>query len=175
MWLTDSRIVNICYNSDEPNIGLKMNMTRTTLKCYMADTGLLISHAFDEKGLVTEEIYKKLLFGKLEINEGMIFENIVSQMLVATGRKLYFYSKSDNNDTSSRMKIDFLITKNRATSRHNIQPIEVKSSKRYTFSSLEKFKKKYAEYIDDCYILHTSDLKIEEGFTYLPVYMSGLL
>jgi predicted AAA+ superfamily ATPase len=96
----------------------------------------------------TEEIYKKLLFGKLEINEGMIFENIVSQMLVATGRKLYFYSKSDNNDTSSRMEIDFLITKNRGTSRHNIQPIEVKSSKRYTFSSLEKFKKKYAEYID---------------------------
>ena len=26
-----------------------------------------------------EEIYKKLLFGKLEVNEGMIFENIVSR------------------------------------------------------------------------------------------------
>ena len=140
MWLSDSRIVNICYNSDEPNIGLKLNMTRTTLKCYMADTGLLISHAFDEKGLVSEEVYKKLLFGKLELNEGMIFENIVSQMLVATGRKLYFYSKSDNKDASSRMEIDFLIAKNKTTSRHNIQPLEVKSSKRYSFLSLEKFK-----------------------------------
>lgn len=175
MWLSDSRIVNICYNSDEPNIGLKLNMTRTTLKCYMADTGLLISHAFDEKGLVSEEVYKKLLFGKLELNEGMIFENIVSQMLVATGRKLYFYSKSDNKDASSRMEIDFLIAKNKTTSRHNIQPLEVKSSKRYSFLSLVKFKKKYTEYIDVCYILHTSDLKIEESFVFLPVYMVGLL
>lgn len=112
MWLKDSRIVNICYNADdEPNIALKMNMSRTTLKCYMADTGLLISHAFDENGLVAEEIYKKLLFGKLEVNEGMIFENIVSQMLTASGHKLYFYSKSDNEDSASRMEIDFLITK----------------------------------------------------------------
>ena len=175
MWLSDSRIVNICYNSDEPNIGLKLNMTRTTLKCYMADTGLLISHAFDEKGLVTEEIYKKLLFGKLEMNEGMIFENIVSQMLVATGRKLYFYSKTGNENASSRMEIDFLITKNKTTSKHNIQPIEVKSSKRYTFSSLEKFKKKYSEYIDICYILHTADLKVDKDLIFLPVYMTGLL
>lgn len=64
MWLKDSRIVNICYNADEPNIALKMNMSRTTLKCYMADTGLLISHAFDENGLVAEEIYKKTAFWK---------------------------------------------------------------------------------------------------------------
>ena len=120
-------------------------------------------------------MFKKLLFGKLELNEGMIFENIVSQMLVATGRKLYFYSKSDNKDASSRMEIDFLIAKNKNTSRHNIQPLEVKSSKRYSFLSLEKFKKKYAEYIDVCYILHTSDLKIEESFVFLPVYMAGFL
>ena len=84
--------MNICYNADEPNIALKMNMTRTSLKCYLADTGLLISHAFDENGIVSEEIYKKLLFGKLEVNEGMIFENIAAQMLTASGHKLYFYS-----------------------------------------------------------------------------------
>ena len=175
MWLKDSRIVNICYNADEPNIALKMNMTRTTLKCYMADTGLLISHAFDENGLVTEEIYKKLLFGKLEVNEGMIFENIVAQMLTATGHKLYFYSKSDNEDSSSRMEIDFLITKNKVTARHNIHGIEVKSTKRYTLSSLNKFKTKYAEYTDTCYVLHTADFKEENGITYLPVYMTAVL
>ncbi|MDE6579294.1 MAG: AAA family ATPase, partial [Ruminiclostridium sp.] len=75
-WLKDAMIVNICYNSSEPNIGLKLNMDRLTLKCYMADTGLLISHAFDENGIVSEEIYKKLLFDKLEVNKGMIIENI---------------------------------------------------------------------------------------------------
>ena len=47
MWLKDSRIANFCYNADEPNIGLTLNKNRTTLKCYMADTGLLISHAFE--------------------------------------------------------------------------------------------------------------------------------
>ena len=175
MWLKDSRIVNICCNADEPNIALKLNMTRTTLKCYMADTGLLISHAFDENGLVSEEVYKKLLFGKLEINEGMIFENIVAQMLTANGHKLYFYSKADNKDASSRMKIDFLITKRKVTARHNIQGVEVKSTKRYTLSSINKFKKKYAEYIDSCYVLHTSDLKEENGILFLPVYMASML
>ena len=175
MWLKDSRIVNVCYNADEPNVALKLNMTRTTLKCYMADTGLLISHAFDENGLVSEEIYKKLLFGKLELNEGMIFENIVAQMLVANGHKLYFFSKADNEDFSSRMEIDFLITKNNITSRHNIQGIEVKSAKRYTISSLKKFKAKYAEFVDACYVLHTLDLKEADGIIYLPVYMATMM
>lgn len=82
-WLNDAMIVNICYKSTAPNIGLKLNMDRLTLKCYMADTGLLISHAFDENGIVSEEIYKKLLFDKLEVNKGMIVENIVAQMLTA--------------------------------------------------------------------------------------------
>ena len=175
MWLQDSRIVNLCFNSDEPNIGLNLNTNRTTLKCYMSDTGLLISHAFDERGLVSQEIYKKLLFGKLEVNEGMIFENIVSQMLVANGHKLFFYSKADNKDSTSRMEIDFLITKNKATSRHNIQALEVKSTNRYTLSSIEKFRTKFAEYTDICFVLHTADLNIKDGIIYLPVYMAAFL
>ncbi|MGE4455228.1 MAG: ATPase, partial [Sphaerochaeta sp.] len=63
-WLDDAMIVNICYNSSAPTIGLRLNMDRMTLKCYMADTGLLISHAFDENGIVSEELYKKILFDK---------------------------------------------------------------------------------------------------------------
>ena len=175
MWLNDSRIVNICYNADEPNIALKMNMTRASLKCYLTDTGLLISHAFDENGIVSEEIYKKLLFGKLEVNEGMIFENIAAQMLTASGHKLYFYSKSDNEDASSRMEVDFLITKNKVTARHNIQGIEVKSTKRYTLTSLNKFREKYEEYAGSCFVLHTADFREENGIIYLPVYMTMFL
>lgn len=175
MWLNDSRIVNICYNADEPNIALKMNMTRASLKCYLADTGLLISHAFDENGIVSEEIYKKLLFGKLEVNEGMIFENIAAQMLTASGHKLYFYSKSDNEDASFRMEVDFLITKNKVTARHNIQGIEVKSTKRYTLTSLNKFREKYEEYAGSCFVLHTADFREENGIIYLPVYMTMFL
>lgn len=136
-WLSDAMIVNVCYNSTAPNIGLKLNMDRVTMKCYMADTGLLISHAFDENGIVSEEIYKKLLFDKLEVNKGMIMENIVAQMLVASGHKLYFYNNPSRDDASLRMEIDFLIAKSKITSKHNISPIEVKSGGKYTLTSLK--------------------------------------
>ena len=174
-WLDDAMIVNICYNSTEPSIGLKLNMDRMTLKCYMADTGLLISHAFDENGLVTEEIYKKLLFDKLEVNKGMIIENIVAQMLAASGHKLYFFSNPSRDDKDSRMEIDFLISKSKISSRHNISPLEVKSSKNYTLSSLRKFVVKYGEQLHTPYVIHTGDWKEEDGIVYLPVYMTLLL
>lgn len=173
-WLSDAMIVNICYNSTAPNIGLKLNRDRMTMKCYMADTGLLISHAFDENGIVSEEIYKKILFDKLEFNQGMIVENIVAQMLAASGHKLYFYSNS-SKEASDRMEIDFLIAKSKISNRHNISPIEVKSSKKYTLSSLHKFCTRYSEQLHLPYVLHPSDLKEENGILYLPLYMTPLL
>ena len=174
-WLSDAMIANICYNSTAPSIGLKLNMDRLTLKCYMVDTGLLISHAFDENGIVSEEIYKKLLFDKLEFNKGMIVENIVAQMLTAAGHKLYFYSNPSRDEVSERMEIDFLIAKSKISSRHNISPIEAKSGKNYTLTSLKKFRNKYAEQTDTPYVLHTGDLKEADGITYLPLYMTPLL
>lgn len=174
-WLQDAMIINTCFNSTEPSIGLKLNMDRTTLKCYMADTGLLISHAFDEKGIVSEDIYKKLLFDKLEVNKGMIVENIVAQMLTAAGHKLYFYSNSSRLDKDSRMEIDFLISKNKISNRHNISPIEVKSGKNYTLTSLRKFMKKYSEQTYIPYVLHTGDYREDNGIVYLPLYMTPLL
>ena len=175
LWLQDSMITNLCFNSTEPNVGLKMNRDNSSFKMYMGDTGLLISHAFDENGIVSEEIYKKLLFGKLEVNEGMIFENIVAQMLTVNGKNLFFYSNPSRNDKDSRMEIDFLLAKSKITSRHNISPIEVKSGKNYTLSSLNKFRKKYREQLDVAYVLHLNDLEEKDAVLYLPVYMTGLL
>lgn len=174
-WLNDSMIVNNAFNTTEPNVGLKMNTDLVSMKCYMGDTGLLISHTFDEKGIMSEEIYKKILFDKLEFNEGMFMENIVAQMLVSNGNGLYFYSNSSRENNLDRMEIDFLIQKSKITSRHNISPIEVKSGKNYTTNSLNKFIKKYKQYLDTPYIIHTGDYKEEKGIVYLPVYMTGLL
>ena len=174
-WLSDAMIMNVCYNSTAPSIGLKLNMDRMTLKCYMADTGLLISHAFDENGIVSEEIYKKLLFDKLEVNKGMIVENIVAQMLVASGHKLYFYANASRDDVTERMEIDFLIAKSKISNRHNISPIEVKSSKNYTLRSLQKFKTKFDEQTHIPYVIHPGDYKEENGIVYLPLYMTPLL
>ncbi len=175
MWLDDAMIVNRCFNTTEPNIGLSLNQDNSSMKCYMADTGLLISHSFDEKGLVDEEVYKKILFNKLEFNGGMILENIVAQMLTANGHKLFFYSNSSRDNTLDRMEIDFLIAKKSITNRHNISPIEVKSGKNYTLNSLNKFISKYNNNLDIPYVIHTSDLKIENGITYLPIYMLILI
>lgn len=174
-WLDDAMIVNTCYNSTAPNIGLKLNMDRLTLKCYMADTGLLISHAFDENGIVSEEIYKKILFDKLEVNMGMIVENVVAQMLVASGHKLYFYSNPSREDKNARMEIDFLIAKDKISNRHNISPIEVKSRTRYTLTSLRKFVTKYKEQTHIPYVIHPNDFKEEDGIVYLPLYMTPML
>ena len=131
--------------------------------------------AFDENGKVPVELYQKLLLNKLELNQGMIVENIVAQMLAASQHKLYFYSNSDREDASERMEIDFLTAKRKLTSRHNITPIEVKSSQRYTLSSLRKCMEKFGEHLTTPIVLHGADLKEENGILFLPLYMAPLI
>jgi len=175
LWLKDAMIANIAYNATEPTVGLKMNLERTTLKCYMADTGLLVSHAFDADVISSNEIYRKLLLGKMELNLGMVTENIVAQMLTASGHSLYFYSNSTQKDCASRMEIDFLIAKDKLTNRHNISPLEVKSGKNYTLTSLKKFMVKYSEQLHTPYVIHDGDFKVQDNTIYLPLYMTPLL
>ena len=174
-WLSDAMIVNNCYNTTDPAIGLKMNQDRRLLKCYMGDTGLLISHAFDENSIVSDEVYRKLLLDKLEVDMGMIMENMVAQILTAGGHKLYFYANSDRENNENRMEIDFLIAKKIITNRHNISPVEVKSGKRYALASIRKFMSKYAEQLHTAYVLHPEDLKEENGIVFLPLYMTPFL
>lgn len=174
-WLGDAMTVNLCYNSTEPNVGLKLNMDHSSLKCYMGDTGLLISHAFDENELAAETIHRRILFDKLEFNEGMLVENVVGQMLVASGRRLYFHVQNSKDDAQNRMEIDFLISKSRIQRKKNISPIEVKSGKNYTLKSLMKCMVKYRQYLDVPYVLHAKDLSVRDGIVYLPFYMTPLL
>ena len=170
-WLRDARIVNLAFNTTEPSIGLGLKQKDNSLKCYMNDTGLMISHAFDERGIVSEQLYQKILKDKLEVNAGMLMENIVAQMLTANGCKLFFYSNPSREDKDDRMEIDFLIAKSTITSRHNISPIEVKSSTGFTTISLEKCIKKYRTHLAQAYIVHTGDLAEVGDFFYLPLYM----
>ncbi len=174
-WLDDAMIINVCYSSTEPNIGLGMNLDDSKRKCYMGDTGLLVSLAFSEKSIADEEIYRKIITGKLEFNKGMIIENIVAQMLRSTGHKLYFFSSYDKGSSADTMEIDFLIAKKTVTSRRNISPIEVKSGKNYTLSSMNKFRSKFREYAGQPYVIHTLDYSEKDGIIYLPLYMAYFL
>ena len=173
-WLDDSMIINSAYNSTLPGDGLAMNMDSSLFKCYMGDTGLLINLSLNDSPFDRETLYNKILFDKLSINEGMIMENAVAQALVGNGRKLYFYSRN-SKQREERMEIDFLIDKRELTSRHNICPIEVKSTGNYTLNSLKKFQAKYQNELATPYVIHASDLKVQDGVVYLPLYMAGLL
>lgn len=170
MWLTDGMIINNCYNATDPTVGLSMYMEVTSRKCYMADTGLLVTHAFNDNEFLDNDLYKAVLLDRINVNEGMLMENIVAQTLRTNGRKLYFYSRSDNLDRSNHMEIDFLITKNK-----KICPVEVKSSRYNVHSSLDKFRAKFKGRIGQAYILYTKDLKQEDEIIYLPLYMAMFL
>ena len=174
-WLKGAMTVNICYGASEPNVGLRLNMDRTTLKCYFGDTGLLVSLAFDENELAAEDIHNRILNDDIEINEGMIVENVVAQMLRTAGNKLYFYSRSDRTDAANRMEIDFLVSKSRTLPKHNVSPIEVKSGRKYSIVSLDKFRTKFATFLDTPFVLHKKDVMVKDGIVFLPLYMTHLL
>ena len=133
-WLADSMISNECFLCNDPNVGLSLNETRSYVKCYLGDTGLLVSHAFDENELLEDEVYKQILAGKLEINEGMLYENAIAQMLVANGHKLYFYTHYNEEKHRNDMEIDFIISNN-SKLKYKMYPIEVKSGKHYKTTS----------------------------------------
>lgn len=176
-WLEDAGISSTCLNVSDPSVGLAASANDASFKCYMADTGLLVSQLFADNETTPHEVYRDILLGKLEINEGMFTENMVAQQLRASGRNLYFCSQRDRHDSANTMEIDFLITAeyDDAAGRMRVSPIEVKSSKRYGAKSLEKIKAKYGKRIGMRYILHPKPLAAEGDLLKLPLYMAHLL
>jgi len=170
IWLSEAMVVNTCLNATDPKIGLALSADRTTQKCYMADTGLLVTHAFMDSSYIDNALYKAILFDKLSINEGMFMENIVAQTLRRNGHKLYFYSRYDKEHRENHMEIDFLITEKK-----EIAPIEIKSGNYKSHSSLDKFRKKFSSKLSKSYILYTKDVAIKNDIVHLPIYMAMFL
>lgn len=170
IWLNEAMVVNSCLNVTDPGVGLALSADDSSQKCYMADTGLLVTLTFMDTAFTDNELYKAVLFDKLDINEGMIMENIVAQMLRRNGHKLYFYSHNDNVNRENHMEIDFLITEKR-----KIAPIEVKSGDYRYHSSLDKFRRKFSQKIGTPYILYAKDVMEKDGIWHLPLYMAMCL
>ena len=175
LWLRDAMIVNVAYNSTEPTVGLKLSAEYSTLKCYMADTGLLISHAFGSNPKALEEIVRRVMFDSISINEGMLIENAVAQMLVSQGVELFFYARYDKKDAKNRMEIDFLLPDAQITRKKHVSAVEVKSENDYTTSSLDKFRRKFGQSISAAYIVHPGDIRQKDGILYMPIYMTPWL
>lgn len=176
-WLSDARISNLCYASTDPIVGLSLNKNYRSLKTYMADTGLLVTLAFADNKDTNEEVYRSILRGKIGVNEGMLVENLVAQMLVANGHRLFFYSQSGQKEGEARMEIDFLISHSyaNAAGKSRISPIEVKSPRQYSTISLDRFKRRFDKRIGMQYVLHPKQMKIEQDRIFLPLYMGWCL
>ena len=173
-WLSDSMIANECRKCDDPNVGLSLNESDTYIKCYLGDTGLLVSHAFDENELLENEVYKQILSGKLSLNEGMLYENVIAQMLVANGHRLFFYTHYSEEKHRNDIEIDFIISNNSKT-RYKMYPIEVKSGKTYSLKSLIRFKEKYKQRIGGVYVIHPKNLIEKDDILCIPPYMTMCL
>lgn len=173
-WLDNSMIANECFNCTDPNVGLSLNEDRTYLKCYMGDTGLLVSHAFTEAEIETEDLYRQLILGRLSINEGMIFENAIMQALVCNGYKPFFYTHYNMEKHRNDIEIDFLIS-NKSKTKYKIYPIEVKSTERYSITSLGRFMEKFKSRIGQAYVIDTKNYRSKNGIVYIPAYMTMCL
>ena len=170
VWLNEAKVVNTCFNATDPNIGLALSSDHATQKCYMADTGLLVTHTFQDKKFADNELYRAILFDKLNVNEGMLMENVVAQMLRHRREHLYFYSRSDSLNRENHMEIDFLIAEGK-----KVAPVEVKSGNYRSHSSLDKFRKHFTATTGNSYILYTKDVMVKDGIIHLPLYMAELL
>lgn len=170
-WLGDSMICNLCYKCNDPNVGFSLNRNDSSVKCYLGDTGLLLSLAFSENEITEKNLYSSLMGGKLSINKGMLYENMIAQMLVAKGRSLYFYSHYSEALHRDDMEIDFLLSNDSKTD-VKVLPLEVKSSKNYTTSSYNAFKARFGSRISSSYIIHPKQFaKTGEGYRLPPYYV----
>lgn len=172
-FVSESMIGNECIHVTKPEVALELFSDRSNFKLYMGDTGLLVTQIMKNRDEADEDLYKALIIDDLGINQGMIVENMVAQMLRASGHGLYFHEyfyKPEGNETEKKYEIDFLTVKKK-----KICPIEVKSSNYKSHKSFDYFRKKYQLKMEDRYIIYTKDLKFDDGILYIPVYMTMLI
>ncbi|MBR4374339.1 MAG: ATP-binding protein [Treponema sp.] len=167
--LIDSKTVLPSYNSTDPKVSLSLTKDLESYKLYLADTGLFITLMFIDRPAVENELYAKLLSDKLPANLGYLYENLVAQMIAASGRELYYHTWEKTASTHY-YEIDFLISDG-----SKVSPIEVKSAATGKHESITEFAKKYSKHVKECYIISQKDIETKDGIHFLPVYMTPFL
>ncbi len=166
--LRESMLVNVAYQTSDPNVGLALTADRTRYKMFLVDTGLFVTLSFWDKDFTENIIYEKLWADKFNTNLGYIYENMVAQMLRTAGYELYYNTFLDANNHN--YEVDFLLSQG-----NKLVPIEVKSSGYKTHKSLDMFCKKYSARIDKRILLYTKDLQKDGATLCVPVYMTPFL
>lgn len=166
--LEDSKTTLFSYHSNDPNVGMSLTKDISKFKIFCADTGLFVTLAFWDKDYTENVIYQKLLNDKLGTNLGYIYENVIAQMLAASGNKLFYYTWP--KDATHNYEIDFLLSRGA-----KLYPIEVKSSGYNSHKSLDAFCEKFSHIVGRRYLIYTKDLKKDKETLLVPVYMTPLL
>lgn len=167
--MEDTMTTLTAFHSDDPNVGLALTKNEDCFKMYASDTGLFVTLAFKDQDITENVIYDKLLNDKLSTNLGYVYENMVAQMLRATGKSL-FYHTIPYAEGKKFYETDFVIVE-----KHKVSPIEVKSSGYKTHKSLDEFCKKYSGRILNKYVIYTKDYKRVDGIDFIPIYMTMFL
>lgn len=167
--LIDSKTVLPSYNTTDPRVSLSLTKDLDSYKMYIADTGLFITLMFIDRPVAENDIYAKLLADKLPANLGYLYENLVAQMIAASGRELFYHTWKKEKSTHY-YEIDFLITQS-----SKVSAIEVKSSGVGKHESLTEFHKKYSKTVRDCVIISQKDVDREGQISFLPVYLTPFL
>lgn len=167
--LIDSKTVLICYNVNDPNIALNLTKDLDKFKLYILDIGLFTTMLFNDKNLVSENIYNKLLSNKLDANLGYLYENAVAQIIAANDRKLYYHTWYDKDKRSS-YEVDFITSDN-----NKIIPIEVKSSDVNNHSSINKFSNKYSSCISRRILFSQNDIGHDNMLELIPIYLAPVV
>ena len=120
----------------------------------------------EEIGPFAQKLYDDLLRGRLNVNLGMVFENMVAQELTMTGHSLVF-AKFEHDDSNYLQEVDFVIPEG-----GKVIPVECKSGVSTRHVSLDRFLNKYGKSVKHAYVVHGKDLRVDGDITYIPIYMT---
>ena len=167
--LIDSKTVLPCYNTTDPRVSLANAKDFDSYKLYLADTGLFVTLMFIDRPVIENDIYAKLLSDKLPANLGYLYENLVAQMISASGRELYYHTWKKENSTHY-YEVDFLIS---VSSKLNV--FEIKSSGAGKHESITEFSKKYSANIKNKFLLSQKDSGKEKDLFLRPFYLVPII
>lgn len=167
--LIDSKTVLPCYNSTDPRVSLSDTKDFDSYKLYLSDTGLFVTLMFIDRRVTENDIYAKLLSDKLPANLGFLYENLVAQMIAASGRELYYHTWEKVGSTHY-YEVDFLVSEG-----SKINAFEVKSSGTGKHQSIKEFLDKFSKNVHNVYLLSQKDVGKEEKLLFKPFYLMPFL
>ena len=167
--LIDSKTILPCFNSTDPRVSLADTKDFDSYKLYLSDTGLFVTLMFIDRPVTENDIYAKLLSDKLPSNLGYLYENLMAQMIVASGRELYYHTW-EKKDSTHYYEVDFLLSEG-----SKINAFEIKSSGTGKHESITEFSRKFSKNVKNIYLMSQKDIGKEENLQLKPFYLMPFL